>query len=168
MPGFPAFATTDLSPPTIIAASELTSKVVLAGCRYWSEKAAAAGRSMPARSALDPILEIPGLCPQLVLMDVQRDPLDFRYRLVGTRLRSEHQADWTGTLMSEIPFQHAPSRVWTVHSRVAETGEPIIYRPGYHGPNKRLRLIEAVVLPLSEDGRKVDMQLLFLEFFQEG
>jgi hypothetical protein len=50
--------------------------------RYWQEKCR--GRSMPARSDLDPLDMPKGLLPGLCLVDVAPDERRYVYRLVGT------------------------------------------------------------------------------------
>jgi hypothetical protein len=49
---------------------------------YWEGKLS--GRPMPTRRDFDPVFEIPHLLPWIMLVDVLREPLDFRYRLIGT------------------------------------------------------------------------------------
>jgi len=83
----------------IISQQELTSALVIGGFRYWDSKRT--GDQIPARSAFDPLIEIPALVRFMMLKDVQRDPLDFRYRLVGTGLRTHMTTDWTGKWMSQ-------------------------------------------------------------------
>src|SRR5690349_5487693 len=106
----------------IVTQDDLVSKIVLEGFRYWDSKRSTT--RMPARRTFDPLFEIPGLVRFMMLKDVQRDPLDFRYRLVGTGLLTHMTRDWTGSWMSEVEYQKPPSTIWDYHKRVAETGEP--------------------------------------------
>ena len=54
------------------------------------------GRCMPSRADLDPV-ELPrALLPSVFMVDVTRDPLDFRYRLLGTALVEWFGHDPTG------------------------------------------------------------------------
>jgi hypothetical protein len=66
---------------------------------YWRSKIGAQG-SVPRRSDIDPT-ELPDLLPNLMLLDVERDPLRFRYRLVGTRVVDFSYHDFTGTYLDE-------------------------------------------------------------------
>ena len=148
--------------PSAVAFDGIGSRIVRAGCDYWHGKRGA--NAMPARSDLDPLIELPALCPFMMLKDVQRSPLDFRYRLVGTRLRDHMTADWKGKWMSEIEFQRAPNPIWQAHAYVAQTGLPIFLRPPYVGPHKDFLHIDAVILPLGENRREADMVMIFIEF----
>jgi hypothetical protein len=66
---------------------------------YWRAKAGAEG-AVPRRGDIDPT-ELPDLLPNLMLLDVERDPLRFRYRLVGTRVVDFSYRDFTGTYLDE-------------------------------------------------------------------
>jgi hypothetical protein len=150
----------------IITHNDLTSEIVIGGFRYWESKKTP--DRIPGRSDFDPLFEIPGLVRFMILKDVQRDPLDFRYRLVGTGLRTHLSADWTGKFMSEVEYQRAPSTIWDYHKQVAETAEPLFIRPNYVGPHKDYLSIESVMLPLAEDHRNVDMIMIFIEFMKQA
>jgi hypothetical protein len=152
--------------PSAVAFDVIDSRIVRDGCDYWHAKRG--GGAIPARSDLDPLIEVPALCPFMMLKDVQRSPLDFRYRLVGTRLRHHMSADWKGKWMSEIEFQRAPNPIWQAHAYVAETGLPIFLRPPYVGPHKDFLHIDAVILPLGQDHREVDMVMILIEFLAQG
>jgi len=149
----------------IITENELSSALVIEGLRYWQSKLN--GNAIPARSAFDPLLEIPALVRFMMLKDVRHDPLDFRYRLVGTGLRSHMTTDWTGKFMSEVEYQRPPSTIWDYHKQVAESGEPLFIKPNYVGPHKDYLFIESVMLPLAEDHVHVDMIMIFIDFIRQ-
>jgi hypothetical protein len=148
----------------IVSQGDLVSEIVLGGFRYWDAKRS--GARIPARSAFDPLIEIPGLVRFMMLKDVQRAPLDFRYRLVGTGLRSHMNKDYTGTWMSEVEYQRAPSTIWDYHKQVAETGAPLFIKPDYVGPHKDYLVVESVMLPLAEDHATVNMIMIFIAFMK--
>jgi hypothetical protein len=149
----------------IITEQELTSELVIEGFRYWQSKRK--GATIPARSEFDPLLEIPGLVRFMMLKDVQWEPLDFRYRLVGTGLLNHLTTDWTGKFMSEVEYQRPPSTIWDYHRQVAESGEPLFIKPNYVGPHKDYLFIESVMLPLASDHRRVDMIMIFIDFLPQ-
>lgn len=66
---------------------------------YWRAKAGAPA-SVPQRRDIDPT-ELPDLLPSLLLVDVEHNPLRFRYRLVGTRIVDFSYRDFTGTYLDE-------------------------------------------------------------------
>ena len=57
-------------------------QIVQEALAYWESKRS--GRRMPARRDFDPVFEVPRLLPWIVLVDVLHEPLDFRFRLIGS------------------------------------------------------------------------------------
>lgn len=155
-----------LGPGVQLQPEALRSPVVLKGFAYW--RRIAAGRQMPARKDFDP-LDIPALLPHVMLKDVQREPLDFRYRVVGSTVRLHSSADYTGQCMSQIEHQGPHSIVWRSCSWVAENAAPLLLRPPYAGPQKDFLAVEAAILPLGESaGRTVNKLLVFLDFIRKS
>ena len=129
---------------------------------YWDSKRA--GRRMPARRDFDPVFEIPALLPWVKLVDVLRDPPDFRYRLIGTGIASRSRRDHTGHLFSEL-FRTGPdSVVWKDRMAVVETREPRLTAPAYIGKDKLIQGVAGIHLPLSSDGGMVDMIFTFVAY----
>jgi hypothetical protein len=114
---------------------------------------------------IDPA-EIPALLPHVVLHGVERNPLDFVYRLIGTEVRRHMAEDRTGQRMSAIPGQRAPSRIRSNPASIAETGRPVLNRTPYEGPLKDFVTMESLQLPLAADGATVDMILVFVDFMR--
>jgi len=63
--------------------------------RYWLVKHRSA--RPPSRKDLDPLIEIPALVSNLVLLDVEGD--SYRYRLVGTEVVKRAGMDMTGRMI---------------------------------------------------------------------
>jgi hypothetical protein len=150
----------------VIALSELQSPIPREGYAYWLGKKG--DRAIPARADFDPLLEVPRLARNLMLLDVRRDPLDFRYRLIGTALRAHMGEEWTGRWWSEIAFQRAPNPIWEPHRWVVEHRAPRFIRPNYVGPHKEFMFIESAVLPLGADPELVDMLMIFADFLSRA
>ena len=140
-----------------IDVTDLRSPITRAGYEYWLMKKG--DREFPARADFDPLLERPKLSRNLVLVDVERDPVDFRYRYIGTTVRENMAAEWTGKRMSEIPMQRAPNPIWQHHLWVLEHRRPRFYRPAYLGPHKQFKFIESAQFPLGPDGGEIDMMM---------
>lgn len=121
---------------------------------YWNSKRR--GRRMPARRDLDPI-EIPRLLPRIILTDVLRDPLDFRYRLIGTEVVAVARRDFTGSRFSELSGKGSDSVVWDNCLTVVRTKAPFSRKPPYVGPRDDLHSGQNLLMPLSSDGQEVDM-----------
>jgi hypothetical protein len=116
---------------------------------YWESKRA--GRKMPARRDLDPVLEIPKLVPWVVLVDVLRDPLDFRFRLIGSGVVDRSRRNNTGRLFSEMPQFGPGNYLWSHRATVVETCAPLQSEPPYVGRARDVRRVADIHLPLSED-----------------
>ena len=121
---------------------------------YWDAKRR--GRRMPARRDLDPI-EIPRLLSRIILTDVLRDPLDFRYRLIGTEVVAVARFDFTGLRFSELSGKGSDSVVWDNCLTVVRTKAPFSRKPPYVGPRDDLHSGQNLLMPLSSDGLEVDM-----------
>ena len=148
-----------VSPPAPLLA--LRSPVNQAGYAYWKRKRG--GRTMPARGDIDPA-EIVTILPHVFLLDVRQRPLDFRYRLIGTKMDEHMLSPYTGLWMSQIAHQKAPSRIWSNCRQVALEGRPISGDTPYIGKNKEFLTTEDLIMPLSDDGRTVDMLFVTVGF----
>ena len=131
------------------------------GLEYWQRKRGA--RRMPARRDIDP-LEIADLLPNIVLVDVERDPLDFRYRLIGTSITAHLARDYTGTCFSSLPHQQPGSRVWETGVRIIAEKEPIFSDIPYVGPDRWVRGYGDLYMPLSENDDDVNMIFGVVQF----
>ncbi|MBK8161114.1 MAG: hypothetical protein IPK59_20930 [Rhodospirillaceae bacterium] len=154
----------------MIDRDDIRSAYVLTGYDYWLGKARALADPslLPARRDFDPLIDVPRLAPRIMLMDVLQDPLDFRYRLVGTALRRHMAQDWTGQKLSEIPFQRIGSTVWDNNELVTRERRPLLARPPYIGPHKDFLFVESIILPLADDGDRVDMLMFVVDFIGAG
>ena len=129
------------------------------GLRYWEERRR--DRSMPSRADIDP-LDIPDLLPNVFLVNVSREPLEFRYRLLGTQIVRHSAADYTGKSLHDLPEQCPPSRIWSLFQRVVEERRPFsaqvpyVYIPG--------KFVEMLATPLSDDGAHVNMIFGIVQF----
>lgn len=133
----------------------------VASYAYWDRLRGA--RTMPARADIDP-MDIPKLLPSVLLYDVQAEPLDFRYRLIGTKIAGYLLADYTGKWMSELAHQRAPGRLWTAYTHVVTHLEPITSDAPYVGKYADFKTVEDLIMPLSADGETVNMLFVTVDF----
>lgn len=140
--------------------SELASPVNQRILDHWRK--ICRGRPMPDRADLDP-LDIPDLLPCIVLLDVCRDPPDFYYRLIGTQVAGSLNKDHTGSLMSQIPHQAPPSRIWAACWEVVETMQPVAADTSYVGRYHEFCRTEDVIMPLSKGAERPDMLLISID-----
>lgn len=140
---------------------KLTSPLQQRAHAYWQSKLS--GRRMPSRKDLEPT-EIPELLANIVLVDVSHDPLDFRYRLIGTAIVERIAFDYTGKRFAEIDHQQSGSKVWETAARICEERAPLISDIPYVGPDQWVRGYRDLYLPLSDDGDQVNMIVGIVEF----
>ena len=118
---------------------------------------------MPARVDIDPS-EILKILPHIFLLDVRAEPLDFRYRLIGTKMDEHMMGSYTGLWMSEIPHQKPPSRIWSSCRRVVTEAEPLSSDTPYIGKNKEFLTTEDLIMPLADDDETVNMLFVTVGF----
>jgi hypothetical protein len=118
------------------------------------------GALLPGRRHLDPG-GIKRLLPTVSLIDVVRDPLDFRMRLAGTALYGVYGREITGKRLSDI-YNTAAADYWrfelgkvVAERRPAVGVHSLAWRGASHLSILWLRL------PLASDGQDVDMILGF-------
>ena len=122
---------------------------------YWISAAPPA--RLPGRQHIAPEDLIP-LLPHLWLLDVYRDPLRFRYRLVGTSVVKSLRRELTGQWLDEVQPESVSNPALRDRYRfVAETGRPT-WR---HGPtlwerDPVHRAVENCFVPLAANGETVD------------
>jgi hypothetical protein len=97
------------------------------------------------------------LLPRLWLLDVQREPLRFRYRLAGTAIVRFLRREVTGAWLDEVHRETFVPESGDRYRFIAETGEPTWRRgPTYWDRPFAPRVIENCAVPLATDGHVVD------------
>jgi hypothetical protein len=126
---------------------------------YWREIHPPGG-GLPGRQHVDPTAMPASLLPFVWLADVQRQPLRFRYRLLGTEQVRVLGRELTGRWIDEAIPAFRGSAAYAQYVAVAERG-----KPGYRRGDtsiilpKDYRAMERLLLPLAREGRTVDMLL---------
>jgi len=126
------------------------------------------GDRLPGRDHFDP-LDVPTLLPNLLLVDVERDPYRFRCRLMGTTVVKAFRADHTGQYLDDALDDFRNSNAYRLRVQVAET-----WMPGYYKGPATLSFaldfsdFECIHLPLAGDGETVDMILSAFIYFGDA
>lgn len=120
---------------------------------------------MPSRHMLEH-RGLEPLRPQLILFAVERDPHDFRYVAMGSRMQALSNADYVGKRLSEIPHQRAPSMVWDHLTAAIDCRAPVKGVLPYVGRNRDINSIFHIVMPLADDGETVDHVLVCVDLHQ--
>jgi hypothetical protein len=113
---------------------------------------------LPGRQHFDPIA-IPSLLRLIWLAEVQRDPLRFKYRLVGTAHVEVFGTDTTGRWYDEVHPRFLGSTAYQ-HFFAAARAQIAFYRgPPVYVIDTDWKTIERLILPMARNGRDVDMLL---------
>lgn len=144
----------------------MQSSMVRDGYRYWDSRRH--GRPCPDRQDIDPLIDIPALVPHIILFDVRLEPLDFRFRLVGSYVRQNLSRDYVGHWFSEYPNYDPTGNIFPRHKLVAENLQPMLQRPNYVGPHKEFIYVENVLMPLAVAQPGWAMQMMFIDFIRKG
>lgn len=139
--------------------SLITDERLREGYDYWCRKAA--GDRLPRRADIDPT-EIPHLLPHIRIVDVVEQGR-FRYRLVGTETRREHQFDPTGHYLDEVLSPPSGPRIIALYEKCVRERRPLYVEHEFVLPNGSgvYRLSKVLFTPLSEDGIAVTKVLVF-------
>jgi hypothetical protein len=123
---------------------------------YWLEIAPAG--LLPGRQHVSPI-DIAPLLPRIWMLDVVRDPLRFRYRLLGTGGVSTLGREFTGHWLDDAHPEYRDDPLLNARYRyMVETGRPTWRRGPVRWEHDSLhREVENCMVPLAADGRKVDI-----------
>lgn len=115
--------------------------------------------TLPGRQHFHPT-DIPRLLQWIWLVDVQRPSLRFRYRLVGTAHVDAAGSNPTGQWYDEAHPRFRRSTAYPLFVAVAERTQVAFYRgPPVYVVEQPYTTIERLILPLAQDGTRVDMLL---------
>ena len=112
-------------------------------------------QEIPRRNDLDPLSIPPRLLPFSELIEVLQDPLDFRYRLIGTEIDRISKESYTGLTVRGIPSQAPPSLMFDLLVLAVQRGAPLCARLPYDGPDEDVLSIRNLLLPLGDNTRDV-------------
>ena len=112
-------------------------------------------RLFPAKAEIDPV-EFPYILGYVTLVDVQRDPRRYRFRLDGSILVSLSGTDYTGRHLDELPGEQYVAFIRETYDRVVDSGDPFRYRK-HELLDQQLFSEETLILPLGDQPPKVDM-----------
>ncbi len=140
---------------TLDATLAFHSQLLRGAHAMWEEKRIALGR-LPHRGDFS-AREFMRFAGNISLIDVEREPLRFRFRLIGSTVTERLARDSTG-LYLDIAYPPSYYRAATAgyQSCIAEKRPMRAYGYMAHA-GKEFLAFEAVDLPLSADGREVTM-----------
>ena len=150
-----------MSLDTLVDVTDIRDNRLRSLFQYWSSKLR--GRSMPARKDLDPLEMRPWL-GNLVLVDFPGDPKDYRIRLEGVNVVQFYGSSRTGRGIEAMTSELERQVVLPQYFSVVETKEPAYYEAEFISSEGVLTYQHKLVLPLSDDGERVNMTLAGIYF----
>ena len=132
----------------------MANDIIAQARRYWER--IRGERSMPRRGDLDPV-EIPRLLPFVMLVDVLAEPLDFRFRLIGSAIQAIIARNYVGRRFSELPHMVKGNMIWAEYEAVVSQHRPVAAILDYVGTDRFVEGVRHCLMPLSNDDRAVNM-----------
>ncbi len=125
---------------------------------YWKNKCQ--GRTMPSRTDIDPF-DLKRHLGNIALIDVEHAGADFRlrYRLVGSNITALMDRDVTNRYYDEIYDGNVMTNVNTNFRWIFNNLAPLRSYGQADPPGKSVYSYEILNLPLSENGKSVNMVL---------
>ena len=117
------------------------------------------GRTLPGRRDFDP-LDLKYILGKLLLVDVERAPLRFRFRLVGTELAARSGVELTGRTLDDYPSPEYREFMRRRYTQTVEERRPLSSVQTRLVIDNQVRRYEALLLPLAADGEIVDMLMI--------
>ncbi|HVO02417.1 MAG TPA: PAS domain-containing protein [Candidatus Cybelea sp.] len=143
-----------------VGLDEIESPILRRFFRYYLEKRGS--RLFPARADLDPV-DFPYALGDITLVNVHRDPLNFSFRLDGSRHVERFGFDLTGRSLDEFPYPEMRQAIFDSYRDVVDRREPLRYFRELESGGRWFRY-ETLLLPLSSDGTTIDMIVSAISF----
>jgi len=115
-------------------------------------------RPAPARHEIDPAA-IATVLPSIAIFDVEEAPRRYRIRLMGSRNVTWYGADPTGCCLDELDIGNGRAELCATLGQVVALVVPGHMTGEYTRQEGQSLRYERLFMPLSNDGRRVDMLL---------
>ncbi|WP_321389863.1 PAS domain-containing protein [Emcibacter sp.] len=139
---------------------DLTSDYQNKFYKYWQE--IRGDRAMPARRDFNP-LHVPDALGNLMLVDVFRNPLEFKIRLIGTNITETTGEDNTGKSAESFDNTH---HILERFSWLLESKKPYVTMGEFVWSARDRREYSAIVLPFSENDEDVSIIFCCLHIYK--
>lgn len=147
-------------PAVLLEIAEVTSPRIRRLHAYWEQQRGRHGGRLPRRGDIAPD-QIRDLLPNIMIVDVERDPMRFRYRLVGTRVVEYNGLEFTGRYLGDIGWPEEQSLIESYRA-VVNRREPVFGSLEWGLVTGAVGRCEFARFPLSEDGELVS-QIIAME-----
>lgn len=127
--------------------------------RYWDDRRGP--RPMPRRADIDPV-DMRAWLARMTLIDVDATAQRFRYRLVGTEVVALRGFDATGRSVEAAWPGEDADMVQAAYRDVVAQKTAVFCHPATRRQWERDPIVGVMLLPLSNDGERVDQILGYL------
>lgn len=134
---------------------------------YWRKMRV--GAQMPLMKNLDPV-KMGRWLSHITIVEVQRNPLAFVYRLTGEKLETAHGTGIKGTDVRAVN-DAVPGLGDTLHlmyKKLTAYKKPAAFRGDLVMNNPDLKGIELLILPVSLEGEKVDRLMSVAHYYEQS
>lgn len=118
---------------------------------------------LPARSDF-PAETLRKWIGRVSLVDVIHEPRRFRWRLIGTQLALRFGRDASGSWFEDLYQGAVLDSYVELYSAAVDQRRPVYYAGDLEFVGREFLHFASVHLPLSEDGERVNMLMLYLSF----
>ena len=130
----------------------------------WTKRCPAHG--FPARRDFDPI-DLKYVLGRLTLLEVLRDPPNFKFRVHATEAAQYLGYDLTGRTLDDYPSPEYRDYTKRLYQEAVRSARPCVVQESAIIGGRALRW-EALILPLTADGKTIDMLMVGLDFRRSG
>jgi hypothetical protein len=123
---------------------------------YWQSKRR--GRRYPSRTDIDPT-EMKFILGNIDLVEIAHDPVVFTFRLSGSVIDRNEGFNMQGKTLDDYPLPEHREAIKKTYVEALESREPH-YEELDRVVDDKLRRYGRLILPLSEDGKVIDMFLM--------
>src|SRR6185369_811735 len=123
---------------------------------YWRSKMI--GDALPVWRDIDP-WEMRNFLPHVFLIEITQNPLRFWFRLVGREVAQGYGKDMTGRYVDEIDLNDVQQDILDAYKLAVREARPVRSVCDYVKQDGRRLYYERLLLPLSADGKTIDMLL---------
>lgn len=123
---------------------------------YWLAKKGA--RLAPSRGDIQPA-EMKPFLRHVFLLDVIGSPPRFKFRLAGTEVVNRYGEEITGRFLDNIDLDDVTSDIVHEYEKTVRDARPVYGRWRYIKHSGKYLNYERLILPLSSNGRTIDMLL---------
>ncbi|WP_417319686.1 PAS domain-containing protein [Emcibacter sp.] len=151
--GYKAYIKTDFTP------ADFNAEIHRIFYNHWNE--IRGDKHLPSRSDFNPAAIAPAL-PHILMLEVHRDPMRFKFRLSGTETVDVMGVNVMGRWIDEFPHTE---KVIDRYKWLVETGRPYYNSDKLYWAVKDFHHYTALTLPFSDDGENVNILMSTNHYF---